>query len=196
VIAVTQLFALGLQWVAGRSWVPAAAGLTLAILAATPLVWASGLSRRLPLALGGVPRRAGGPVRLSRLSLLRLRPRGDGRRSRPRPAGAPYACAPSGAAPSSPPAPSCRSLFADGSSFGVRRPAMSSSGSAASCCCSSRRRPWPGAEGGPSPPWPSSATRPSLSTCCTSNFSTAACCGPRRSLRGRASSGSWGPGSC
>jgi uncharacterized membrane protein len=52
VIAVTQLFVLALQWVAGRRWVAVAAGLTLAVLAATPIVWASELSRRLPLALG------------------------------------------------------------------------------------------------------------------------------------------------
>jgi hypothetical protein len=52
VIAVSQLFVLALQWVAGRRWVGAAAGLTLAVLAASPLVWASGLSRRLPLAVG------------------------------------------------------------------------------------------------------------------------------------------------
>jgi hypothetical protein len=52
VIAVTQLFVLALQWVAGRRWVGAAAGLALAVLAATPAVWASDLSRRLPLALG------------------------------------------------------------------------------------------------------------------------------------------------
>ena len=52
VIAVTQLFVLGLQWLAGRRWVVVAGALTLAVLAATPAVWASDLSRRLPLALG------------------------------------------------------------------------------------------------------------------------------------------------
>lgn len=52
VIAVTQLFVLALQWLAGRRWVGVAGALTLAVLAATPLVWASDLSRRLPLALG------------------------------------------------------------------------------------------------------------------------------------------------
>ena len=52
VLAVTQLFVLALQWVAGRRWRWAAAGLALAVLAVTPAVWASDLSRRLPLALG------------------------------------------------------------------------------------------------------------------------------------------------
>jgi len=52
VIAVTQLFVLGLQWLAGRRWVAVAGALTLLVLAATPAVWASELSRRLPLALG------------------------------------------------------------------------------------------------------------------------------------------------
>ncbi|PYQ20889.1 MAG: hypothetical protein DMF81_17160 [Acidobacteria bacterium] len=52
VIAVSQLFVLALQWVAGRRWVGAAGALTLAVLAATPFVWASDLSRRLPLAAG------------------------------------------------------------------------------------------------------------------------------------------------
>jgi hypothetical protein len=51
-IAVSQLLVLVLQWAAGRRWI-AAAGLTaLAILAAAPGVWASGLSRRLPPFLG------------------------------------------------------------------------------------------------------------------------------------------------
>jgi uncharacterized membrane protein len=52
VIAVTQLFVLALQWVAGRRWVPVAAGLALSVLAVTPAVWASGVSRRVPLAVG------------------------------------------------------------------------------------------------------------------------------------------------
>jgi fucose 4-O-acetylase-like acetyltransferase len=52
VIAVTQLFVLVLQWLAGRRWVAVAFLLTLAVLAATPVVWASDLSLRLPVALG------------------------------------------------------------------------------------------------------------------------------------------------
>jgi uncharacterized membrane protein len=52
VIAVTQLFVLALQWAAGRRWVPVAAAAALAVLAATPAVWSSGVSRRVPLALG------------------------------------------------------------------------------------------------------------------------------------------------
>jgi hypothetical protein len=52
VIAVTQLFVLGLQWLAGRRWVALAGALTLLVLAVTPAVWASDVSRRLPLALG------------------------------------------------------------------------------------------------------------------------------------------------
>jgi uncharacterized membrane protein len=52
VIAVTQLFVLLLQWVAGRRWMVVAGALALVIMAATPLVWASGLSLRLPLWLG------------------------------------------------------------------------------------------------------------------------------------------------
>ena len=52
VIAVTQIFVLVLQWLAGRRWVAVAFLLTLAVLAATPVVWASDLSLGLPLALG------------------------------------------------------------------------------------------------------------------------------------------------
>jgi uncharacterized membrane protein len=52
VIAITQLLVLVLQWLAGRRWVPVAAVTALVIVAATPAVWASELSRRLPLALG------------------------------------------------------------------------------------------------------------------------------------------------
>jgi fucose 4-O-acetylase-like acetyltransferase len=52
VIAVTQLAVLALQWIAGRWWIQGAAWLTVAILAAGPFVWASGVSSRLPLALG------------------------------------------------------------------------------------------------------------------------------------------------
>jgi hypothetical protein len=153
-IAVTQLFALCLQWVAGRDWAPVAAGLTLAILAATPFVWASDLSRRLPLALGAYldaqPAPSAFPAfpfsafvltgTVAGAALGRQEAHTRARR------------ATFWAAPSSPPARSCRSPFADGSTSGARRPAMPSSGSAASCCCSSRRRPRPGAAGGPSRP--------------------------------------------
>ena len=52
VIAVSQLFVLGLQWVAGRRWTVAAAVAAVVVLAAGPFVWASGLSARLPLFLG------------------------------------------------------------------------------------------------------------------------------------------------
>jgi uncharacterized membrane protein len=52
VIAVSQLFVLLLQWVAGRHWVRVAGALALVVMAVTPAVWASGLSRELPLALG------------------------------------------------------------------------------------------------------------------------------------------------
>jgi uncharacterized membrane protein len=51
-IAVSQLFVLGLQWVAGRRWILAAALTAVAVLAAGPFVWASGLSTRAPLPLG------------------------------------------------------------------------------------------------------------------------------------------------
>ncbi|HSD65713.1 MAG TPA: heparan-alpha-glucosaminide N-acetyltransferase domain-containing protein [Vicinamibacteria bacterium] len=51
VIAATQLFVLVLQWVAGRHWTRWAGLLAVAVTAATPLVWSSGLSRRLPEAL-------------------------------------------------------------------------------------------------------------------------------------------------
>jgi uncharacterized membrane protein len=51
-IAVSQLLMLGLQWVAGRRWIAAAGTAALAVLAAAPVIWASGLSRRLPPFLG------------------------------------------------------------------------------------------------------------------------------------------------
>ena len=52
VIAVTQLALLGLQWIAGRRWVAAAAALAGIVLAAGPGVWASGVAHRLPAPLG------------------------------------------------------------------------------------------------------------------------------------------------
>jgi fucose 4-O-acetylase-like acetyltransferase len=48
VIAVTQLFVIVLQWVAGRTWSRVAAGLALVVVAVSPLVWSSGLSAGLP----------------------------------------------------------------------------------------------------------------------------------------------------
>lgn len=51
VIAATQLFVLVLQWVAGRHWTHWAGLLAVVVIAATPLVWSSGLSRHLPRAL-------------------------------------------------------------------------------------------------------------------------------------------------
>jgi uncharacterized membrane protein len=52
VIAVSQLFVLALQWVAGRRWNVAAAVAAVLVLVAGPFVWASGVSARVPLALG------------------------------------------------------------------------------------------------------------------------------------------------
>jgi hypothetical protein len=51
VIAATQLFVLALQWVAGRHWTRWAGLLALVVIAATPFVWSSALSRQLPEAL-------------------------------------------------------------------------------------------------------------------------------------------------
>jgi hypothetical protein len=51
VIAATQLLVLVLQWLAGRRWTQVAAGFALAVIAAAPWVWASGLSARLPAAV-------------------------------------------------------------------------------------------------------------------------------------------------
>jgi fucose 4-O-acetylase-like acetyltransferase len=48
VIAVTQLFVLVLQWVAGPHWTRWAGVLAFAVIAAAPLVWSSGVSSRLP----------------------------------------------------------------------------------------------------------------------------------------------------
>ena len=52
VIAVTQLFVILLQWLAGRRWTLVAAAIALAIVAAAPGVWASGLGGQLPEMLG------------------------------------------------------------------------------------------------------------------------------------------------
>lgn len=51
VIAVTQLGLLALQWIAGRRWAGAAAAAAVAVLAAGPWVWASGVAREVPLPL-------------------------------------------------------------------------------------------------------------------------------------------------
>jgi fucose 4-O-acetylase-like acetyltransferase len=51
VIALTQLLVLGLQWIAGPHWSRWAAALAVVVVAATPLVWASGVAARLPEAL-------------------------------------------------------------------------------------------------------------------------------------------------
>jgi hypothetical protein len=51
VIAATQLFVLGLQYLAGRGWTRWAGALALLVVAATPFVWASGVAARLPEAL-------------------------------------------------------------------------------------------------------------------------------------------------
>jgi hypothetical protein len=50
-IAVTQLAVLALQWVAPRRWTQVAGVLAVAVIAAGPEVWASGLSHRLPVGL-------------------------------------------------------------------------------------------------------------------------------------------------
>lgn len=52
VIAVSQLFVLALQWMAGRRWIVAAAAAAVVVLAVGPFVWASGVSERVPLFLG------------------------------------------------------------------------------------------------------------------------------------------------
>ena len=51
VIALTQVVVLALQWVAGRHWTRWAGVLAVVVIAATPLVWPSRLSTRLPPAL-------------------------------------------------------------------------------------------------------------------------------------------------
>src|SRR5262245_41513383 len=52
VIALSQLIVVGLQALFGLRWTRAALLLTLAVLAAGPWVWASGLSERVPPAFG------------------------------------------------------------------------------------------------------------------------------------------------
>ncbi len=51
VIAVTQLFVIGLQGMAGRRWTRAAVVVALVVVAAAPGVWASGFAERLPEAV-------------------------------------------------------------------------------------------------------------------------------------------------
>jgi hypothetical protein len=51
VIALTQMLVLALQWAAGRHWTRWAAALAALVVAATPFVWSSGLSARLPEAV-------------------------------------------------------------------------------------------------------------------------------------------------
>ena len=51
VIALTQLFVLALQWLAGRHWTRVAAALAVVVILATPLVWAAGLAATLPEAV-------------------------------------------------------------------------------------------------------------------------------------------------
>jgi len=52
VIAVTQLFVILLQLVAGRRWTRVAGVLAVVVIAATPFVWESAISTRLPVPLG------------------------------------------------------------------------------------------------------------------------------------------------
>ncbi len=61
VIAVTQIFVLLLQWMVGRHWVRVAGVLALLIMFATPLVWASGISQRVPLPLAAYVDRQAAP---------------------------------------------------------------------------------------------------------------------------------------
>lgn len=51
-IAVTQLVVLGLQWLFSAHWTKAAGGLAIAVLLLGPWVWAAGLARHCPPALG------------------------------------------------------------------------------------------------------------------------------------------------
>ncbi len=50
-IAVTQLFVLLLQWLAGRHWTRVAAAIALIVVVVSPFVWSSGLGAGLPEAL-------------------------------------------------------------------------------------------------------------------------------------------------
>ena len=59
-IAITQLFVIVLQWVVGRRWTTAAGLAAVLVLAVGPLVWAAGLSARLPNALGAYLDRSSG----------------------------------------------------------------------------------------------------------------------------------------
>jgi uncharacterized membrane protein len=52
VIAITQLFVILLQLLAGRRWTRVAGALAVVVIAATPFVWDSGTSARLPALLG------------------------------------------------------------------------------------------------------------------------------------------------
>ena len=52
VIAVTQLFVIALQAIAGKRWTTVAGVMALAIVVAGPFVWAGALSRHLPPILG------------------------------------------------------------------------------------------------------------------------------------------------
>ncbi len=51
VIAASQLLVLALQWVVGRRWAWWAGAIAVVVTAATPFVWSSGFSARLPEAL-------------------------------------------------------------------------------------------------------------------------------------------------
>lgn len=51
VIAVSQLFVLALQWLAGRHWTRWAGAFAALVIAVTPLVWTSGIAAGLPEAV-------------------------------------------------------------------------------------------------------------------------------------------------
>ena len=84
VIAATQLFVLGLQALARRRWTAWAGGIALAIVAVTPLVWATGVAARWPEAAGTLARRSH-RLALSGVPVLGLRAgrRARGRTARP-----------------------------------------------------------------------------------------------------------------